>query len=183
MEQEHLYLGRCTRITVIKVRCTRIPTPDESRTEEAFSSETANPTAAANLKPEVNNALTNNQLEEVSQLASARGPSRAKYEDLYNTNEEPLPSPKANTVATDSPEYEMLLWKKANAINTSLSKAAINSPQRKQWEDATMDKEMRTSDDHEVYNLVLITRVPRKRIIIGSHVILNQGILKARLLL
>lgn len=67
-----------------------------------------------------------------------------------------------------------------NATNTS-SKAALTSPQRKQWEGA-IDKEVKILDDHEVYNLVLITRVPRTMMIIGSHVVFNQGPFKARLL-
>ncbi|CAN0181201.1 unnamed protein product, partial [Laminaria digitata] len=50
---------------------------------------------------------------------------------------------------------------------------AINSPEHKEWK-STIDKEMNSLKEHQVYELVPITSVPKDNKIIGSRFVLKQ---------
>ena len=83
-------------------------------------------------------------------------------------------------LATGSPEYKGLLREKNSSTIAVKHQYAIYSPQYNQWEDA-MDKEMKRLCDHEFYDLVPLTSVPRNKKIIGFRVVFEHGALKARL--
>ncbi len=124
--------------------------------------------------------LNDRQLRQLKSLAFAVGPPS----DFAHNEEQPS-SATAFAYATGSPDYtgfsgedtSMKIW-----IPTSY-KDAISCPQHKDWQNA-IQKEMSSLTEHEVYDLVPITSVPKGQKIIGSRFVFKQkadGRFKARL--
>ena len=116
--------------------------------------------------------------------SQTRYTDRDTTRDVAHLDEEPFPVPRAFMYATGSPATTGFLEENNQAINIPSSyKAAINSPQAEQWQDA-IGKEMESLRKHEVYKLVPITSVPKEEKILGSRFVFKQkadGRFKARL--
>ena len=178
------------------------PSPEEGTSQEAGASSGVVPAAStgepAAQQPRVTRAstrsnpntddtfdssLTPNQL-----LYLAKGEPRIKTmgmrEDFAHIEGDPFLSYKAFTYATSNPDDKRFSEEVKRVLQTPRThNDAINSPEHKEWK-AAIDKEMNSLKEHQVYELVPITSVPKDNKIIGSRFVFKQktdGRFKARL--
>ena len=105
-------------------------------------------------------------------LYLAKGEPRIKTvgmrEDFAHEGD-PLLSYKSFTYATSNPDDKRFSDEVKRVLQTPRShNDAINSPEHKEWK-AAFDKEMDSLKEHQVYELVPITSVPKDTNIIGSR--------------
>ena len=108
----------------------------------------------------------------------AKGPPRVNLAggslDIAHDDGEPLLASMALMYATGGLTDEGIAEEtQERVIIPNQYEDAMKSRQRKQWLGA-IDKEMKSLQEHEVYDLVLITSVPKEKKIVGSRFVFKQ---------
>ena len=142
---------------IAQPRVTRASTRSNPNTDDAFDS-----------------SLTPSQLLYLA-TAEPRVKNMTTREDFAHTNSEPFLSYKAFTYATSTPDDKRFSEEVKRVPQIPRTYAdAIHSPEHKEWRIA-IDKEMNSLKDHDVYEPVPITSVPKNNKIIGSRFAFKQN--------